>query len=516
MAAESYAFNLLGEDLEALALESSPNPKRTLWLSSRHPRSGLALRRREDPRKFPSHDRGFCDLEDDGSNLRGNLVVGSITELNRWLENHGDVSRTLQNAFGRGELDLVSGGPPCQSFSMAGLRRQNCEKNTLPWEFAKFVGRASPKFVLLENVSGILKPFKDSAGGKFYAWFELAKAFAEIGYFPLCLHVNAKYVGVAQNRQRFLLLAVREDVYEALKGTFSDSERALFRKVEPFYAAVKQEQPIDTAMLDCWDVERDLDAKLLQKSFLSALVRLRTPNAQLVSASDAIGDIGALHEQGYSTHRLGAHGRKLANEFEGVARLPTALANHDLRNNSELVQRRFRLYQVLAGLDRPTRSSVISVLNGHSTDIDDRVWAALREHDFLKETGERKRFASRAELLEFLQRHRTKKRTQRALQAKKQAPATVSIPDDACHYESLRTLTVRELARLQSFPDGFVFKSKITTGGAMRSYEVPQYTQVGNAVPPLLGRALGFAIAVLLKRLNLARAERSRATKLVA
>jgi DNA (cytosine-5)-methyltransferase 1 len=57
------------------------------------------------------------------------------------------------------------------------------------------------------------------------------------------------------------------------------------------------------------------------------------------------------------------------------------------------------------------------------------------------------------------------------------------------------------MARIQSFPDFFEFRSKITTGGKMRSYEVPQYTQVGNAVPPLLGRALGLVVKNLLKKI---------------
>jgi DNA (cytosine-5)-methyltransferase 1 len=69
------------------------------------------------------------------------------------------------------------------------------------------------------------------------------------------------------------------------------------------------------------------------------------------------------------------------------------------------------------------------------------------------------------------------------------------------HSKELRTLTVREMARIQSFPDNFVFRSKVTTGGQQRKFEVPQYTQVGNAVPPLLGRALGLSIKDLLNRL---------------
>jgi DNA (cytosine-5)-methyltransferase 1 len=58
------------------------------------------------------------------------------------------------------------------------------------------------------------------------------------------------------------------------------------------------------------------------------------------------------------------------------------------------------------------------------------------------------------------------------------------------------------MVRIQSFPDSFVFRSKVTSGGQMRKFEVPQYTQVGNAVPPLLGRALGLAIQNLLHRID--------------
>lgn len=50
------------------------------------------------------------------------------------------------------------------------------------------------------------------------------------------------------------------------------------------------------------------------------------------------------------------------------------------------------------------------------------------------------------------------------------------------------------MARLQSFDDSFVFQGKRTTGGEMRKFETPQYTMVGNAVPPLLARAIGNVI----------------------
>ena len=67
----------------------------------------------------------------------------------------------------------------------------------------------------------------------------------------------------------------------------------------------------------------------------------------------------------------------------------------------------------------------------------------------------------------------------------------LTIGDDFVHYRQPRSLTVREMARLQSFDDDFVFQGKRTTGGERRKDEVPQYTLVGNAVPPLLARAIG-------------------------
>lgn len=63
-----------------------------------------------------------------------------------------------------------------------------------------------------------------------------------------------------------------------------------------------------------------------------------------------------------------------------------------------------------------------------------------------------------------------------------------TLPEDFIHYEQNRIPTVRELARLQSFPDDFVFLGPRTTGGAQRKHSCPQYTQVGNAVPPLLSQ----------------------------
>lgn len=79
-----------------------------------------------------------------------------------------------------------------------------------------------------------------------------------------------------------------------------------------------------------------------------------------------------------------------------------------------------------------------------------------------------------------------------------QAPTITSIPDELVHYSEPRILTVREHARLQSFPDWYEFKGKYTSGGKQRKKEVPRYTQVGNAVPPIFAEQIGMAILEVL------------------
>lgn len=75
-----------------------------------------------------------------------------------------------------------------------------------------------------------------------------------------------------------------------------------------------------------------------------------------------------------------------------------------------------------------------------------------------------------------------------------------SLPDDYVHFSQPRSLTVREWARLQMFPDWYQFAGKRTTGGIRRAgnpqegiheREVPKYTQIGNAVPVKLAREIG-------------------------
>ena len=78
------------------------------------------------------------------------------------------------------------------------------------------------------------------------------------------------------------------------------------------------------------------------------------------------------------------------------------------------------------------------------------------------------------------------------------APTITNMPDDYLHYCEPRIMTVRECARIQSFPDWYEFKSKDTTGGQMRKKEVPRYSQVGNAIPPLFALQAGLVLKEMI------------------
>lgn len=483
MAAETFSYNFFNEKLEG-----NCEPQHALWINSSFSKEEMSKRLRENPKAYPPiEEGGYSDITPDNL-LNKKLLIGSIVELNKLLEKNPQLLSQIEDKGLPNGLDLVSGGPPCQSFSMAGLRQLGNERNTLPWEFAKFVKYTQPKFVLLENVTGILRAF-NTEKGQFFAWYEVAKAFAGINYVPLCLHVNAKYAGVAQNRPRFILLGVRQDVYLNVRDKLKIIEKAVFEKSFEFLEKVKANPALEYGHLDYYDVDKETE--FFEDSFLKPLIAYK---GKEFSVQDAIQDLSITTRFDKS-----AYVNKLDQLFNSLLSSHDSLSNYELRTNGIHVQKRFKLYQNLNLVSKESKKEVQQVLKGNIDDISLKAFNELQPLEFLNEESKALQFDNQSDLVNYLKGHQTKKQTQKALIQNQPAPAALSIPDDACHYSDLRTLTVREMARIQSFPDNFKFLSKVTTGGQMRKFEVPQYTQVGNAVPPLLGFALGESVRYLIE-----------------
>jgi len=490
MAAETFAFNHLGVDLT-----TSKNPKGVFWISSQFARSELQKRLRESPIEAAGLDKEkFTDLSTEvisPKELKRSLLVGSIIDLNLLLErSKGRFLKLLRSAIGGKGVDLVSGGPPCQSFSLAGLREHNNHRNSLPLEFAKFVDFIKPKIALLENVSGILSAF-DINGKKFYAWREVASVFSQIGYVPICIHINAKRLGVPQNRPRYIMLAVREDVCKQFLKKSND--KYLLSIVDESYEAftkASEENKGNNEGFVCFDFEKDTVRNKYNGGVLRELTAFEDQN--YVSVKEAIDDLSSKSskESEYVKEINRLFAKKDSNE------LNKSVLNHELRANGPVVMARNRLYQVSHRLEKNIAQNLKKMISM-------KIEPKLSSHEYLELSkfwlldldGKKQKNLTKKGIERIIQSVQSKKHSQKALHPQKPSPAVLGSPDDTCHYAekvtTLRTLTVRELARIQSFPDWFEFRSKVTTGGQYRRYEVPQYTQVGNAVPPILGAVLG-------------------------
>ncbi|MCM1324949.1 MAG: DNA cytosine methyltransferase [Acetobacter sp.] len=126
-------------------------------------------------------------------------------------------TRNLQELFNlkSGELDVLSGGAPCQSFSYAG-KRLGLEdtRGTLFYHYAIFLKQLQPKMFLFENVKGLLT----HDGGKTYK--TILEVFKEAGYSVQYKVLNAWDYGVAQKRERLITIGIRNDLQDKIKFEF--------------------------------------------------------------------------------------------------------------------------------------------------------------------------------------------------------------------------------------------------------------------------------------------------------
>jgi DNA (cytosine-5)-methyltransferase 1 len=419
-------------------------------------------------------------------NFDGGMFVGSITQLNDALSNVGERRRKHLN------LDLLSGGPPCQSFSMAGRREKDNPRNSLPMHFVESAQLLTPKVVLLENVSGITRPFKDNASKEpTHAWHNIAYEFykSKPGYVPICTLCEAQKYGIPQKRARFVMVALRKDIAKKAINVLGDDKHPAWNDtIKALKNSIAHFTKIEQGLIP----ENDLDGyKWIEP-------KGDWPDALFPLAEDsyfvehAIDDLAV----GGDPERSACYLKKLNSELLNLSNKPALtgpLPNHEERNHSPRVKARFRLLRLLS----KEKSFSTKDLNSLS---DEQIEYLMSEPLIFPLGGKEfeEKIPTENELIELVNSLASKKHSQRGIREGDHAPAQLSIPDDYAHYSDDRTLTVREMARIQSFPDWFEFRGKVTTGGSMRAFEVPQYTQVGNAVPPLMAKQIATGIKALL------------------
>jgi DNA (cytosine-5)-methyltransferase 1 len=260
--------------------------------------------------------------------------------------------------------------------------------------------------------------------------------------------------GVPQNRERVLFIGCRKDqeIIESIEPTLSQNE-----KVTVFEALY------DLDFINNDDEKFNFEKVDLKEKYngstelMEALIKKRMVGGKVDS------NRGQTYAEWSKIGRLNGRFQNLRNPFY--------VKNFEELNNS--------------------LSHLVAPLHNHKTSKqnDD----VIKRLEIILETGDYELAKEKLKKIGL----DSEKRNYNVLKPNSQCPTILTSPDDYIHFSNPRSLTVREMARLQSFDDSFVFQGKRSTGGNKRKSEVPQFTLVGNAVPPLLARAI--AIEILKK-----------------
>jgi DNA (cytosine-5)-methyltransferase 1 len=172
------------------------------------------------------------------------------------------------------------------------------------------------------------------------------------------------------------------------------------------------------------------------------------------------------------------------------------LKNNEKRNHTEHSKTRFALYHLLAMNSLP-----LGLINYNAAAVTgSQAKSLLNDLHYPIVRADGRTLAINAEMLwDLFNEFKTHKQSQRVVQLDRPSPTILTSADDFIHPIEERVFSVRELARMQGFPDNFQFQSKATTGGLSRRHEVPQYSQVGNAVSPFLSKEIGHLIDRVLQ-----------------
>ena len=322
----------------------------------------------------------------------------------------------------RGTVTLVAGGPPCQGFSVGGIRNGLDQRNQLVWRMLDLAAILQPTFVLIENVEGIARRFLSKPGKSSASVADrVVEHLNDMGYEAEIVVADASRFGVPQVRRRVAIVGVQgtdakitspmfEDLLEAIRPSML-SELGLPCN-RPVTAGEAIADLAGSARQVCPDSPKFLSGSYTNpQSEYARLMRKDIPNSQIPDS-----------------HRFSKHGESVLN-----------------------------LYRAAHETQKPGR---------------------------LPKT--------------FLLAAGTKKDKKVLLNAEAPASTVTTHPDEFIHCEEARNVTVREMARLQSFPDDFCFRGRYTINGPRRRYDVARCSQVGNAVPPLLAQAFGRALMKMI------------------
>jgi DNA (cytosine-5)-methyltransferase 1 len=317
--------------------------------------------------------------------------------------------------------DYVHGSPPCQGFSTANDNRDADDaRNSMVFSFINWIDTLQPKVVTMENVTGMITiqtGFMDT----------IREAFSDIGYAMRWKTLNAADYGIPQTRKRVFTIAYRDDVSSPRRW---------------FPAPTHAETPTQT-----------LDGKEL---------------SQWVTVQDAIGDLSYNAET--KTQRVTSTST-WKGPYEPAGTISPNGNYLRVQNHESMNSDSDKLAQIEPGTAESITMSRVAADQPSHTIVAAK--AAPPAHYRGQVANYEPRESTETQPFEWEYNQPSTTICEARLDDRNRK-------GDSSRYESARRLTVRECARLQSFPDWFVFDGTKTS----------QYQQVGNAVPPLLQKQI--------------------------
>lgn len=396
-------------------------------------------------------------------------------------------------------VDVIVGGPPCQAFARVGRSKlreidehpeafKHDPRARLYLEYLHYVEAFRPLALLMENVPDIL-----NHGGQNVAE-ETCEVLREKGYVAGYTLLNASFFGVPQMRERMILVAYRKEL--GVEVSFPAATH--FMKLPPGYAGSRQVALKLLSGLEPGEAVSYAKAPATDPSLPPA-----------VTGQDALSDLppitlhleGKLRRGARRFSDLIAYDRAPSSGYGALMRSWPGYANDEgLRDHViRYLPRDWKLFARLSPGDQypEAHRHAVTMFN--------------EEVDRLAKTGIAPAEGSDAwnDLWDsFVPPYDVGKFPNKWRKMEPDLPARTLMAHlgkdsySHIHYDSAqaRTISVREAARLQSFPDGFVFC------GTMN----PAFRQIGNAVPPLLGKAVATEMLATLKTALLRREDFSR------
>ncbi len=410
------------------------------------------------------------------------LAESTVLKVSLGENNHSDVKNLITKRLGKPRKWALIGGPPCQAYSLAGRSRmmgnpdfEEDERHFLYKEYLRIIIDHCPPVFVMENVKGLLsarvngnrvidkivndlsspiKAIRKNQNGLKYRLYSFSQS-GEIkeDVDPISFVVKAEEHGVPQARHRVFILGIRDDIDiqpSTLQKKNPSTVEQVLSSLPKIRSGVSRQKDSDNLWKKIIVSASSADwlpaaNEKIKKTILSAIKEIQTSNLQ---RSSKLYSAPCVMRTWYDDERL------------------KTVTSHDARAHMET--------DLLRYLFVSSYGATLDI----SPKLSDFPSALLPAHKNVKNGCQGTMFSDRFRV-----------------QIKSRVSTTVTshISKDGhyfIHYDptQCRSLTVREAARLQTFPDNYHFEGNRTS----------QYHQVGNAIPPYLAMQIAEVVKEIL------------------